>query len=359
MSDTTIRPRTGDELPEAQLDAYLRAQLPAFEGIHRIRQFPGGFSNLTYLVETNLGTWVLRRPPRGAAIQSAHDMAREFRTLQKLRSIYGRIPAPILLCEDPDVLGAPFYLMERVEGIILRNAPPAELDLNPQRMRAISEAAVDNLALLHQIDIQTTGLTELGKIEGYVARQVAGWTKRYRNAQTDDIPEMEAIAHWMETHQPEDGCPGLIHNDYKYDNLVLDSQEPARILAVLDWEMATVGDTRMDLGTSLAYWSEAAEAAAMPLAAANLTWLPGNLTRQEVVERYSHATGHDLANVLFYYVYGTFKIAVIIQQIYTRWKRGHSNDPRFGELITGVRYFSQLGSRAIELGRISDLAPRL
>lgn len=356
MSDTTIRPRTGDELPTAELNAYLREQLPGFERIRDIRQFPGGFSNLTYLLDTNLGTWVLRRPPRGTAIQSAHDMAREYRVLERLRRIYGRIPAPVLLCEDASVLGAPFYLMERVEGVILRNAPPAGLDLSPDKMRTISEAAVDNLALLHQIDIQTTGLTELGKVDGYVSRQVTGWIKRYQHAQTDDLPEMEALAEWMTTHQPADGYPGLIHNDYKYDNLVLDSHEPARILAVLDWEMATVGDTRMDLGTSLAYWSEAAEAAAMPLAAANLTWLPGNLTRCQVVERYNHATGHDLTDVLFYYVYGTFKIAVIIQQIYARWKNGHSSDPRFGELIEGVRYFAKLGVRALEKGRISNIS---
>lgn len=356
MSEATIRPRAGDELPAAELNAYLRKQLPGFEGTRDIRQFPGGFSNLTYLLDTNLGTWVLRRPPRGAAIQSAHDMAREYRVLERLRRIYGRIPAPVLLCEDASVLGAPFYLMERVEGVILRNAPPKGMDLGPDKMHAISEAAVDNLALLHQIDIQATGLTELGKVDGYVARQVAGWIKRYQNALTDDLPEMEALAQWMTTHQPADGCPGLIHNDYKYDNLVLDSQEPARILAVLDWEMATVGDTRMDLGTSLAYWSEAAEAAAMPLAAANLTWLPGNLTRSQVVERYGRATGHDLTDVLFYYVYGTFKIAVIIQQIYARWKSGHSSDPRFGTLIEGVRYFSKLGVRALEKGRISGIS---
>lgn len=222
-------------------------------------------------------------------------------------------------------------------------------------MRAISQAAVDNLALLHQIDIEATGLNELGRPDGYVERQIVGWTKRYHKAQTDDIPAMNDVAKWMAQHLPEDGYPGLIHNDYKYDNLVLDPHEPSRILAVLDWEMATVGDTRMDLGTSLAYWSEAKEAKAMELAAGNLTWLPGNLTRTEVVQRYADTTGQDLHDIVFYFVYGSFKIGVIIQQIYTRWKKGHTKDPRFSQLIHGVHYFGDLARRAIDQDRISNL----
>ncbi len=355
MQDQTIDVRSGEELNVDKLSTYLKEQIPGFTGITEIRQFPGGFSNLTYLVRTNLGTWVLRRPPRGAKIKSAHDMAREFRVLEKLQPIYGRIPAPIHLCEDQELLGYTFYVMERVEGIILRNKPPQGLDLSPSRMRVISEATIDNIALLHQINIDSTGLSELGKPEGYVERQVSGWTKRYHNAQTDDIAVMEELADWMAKHQPTDGYPGLIHNDYKYDNLVLDQAEPARILAVLDWEMATVGDTRMDLGTSLAYWSEAPEAKVMQMAAGNLTWLPGNLTRMEVVERYQQTTGHQLDNILFYYVYGAFKIAVIVQQIYARWKQGHSKDPRFSELIHAVHYFGNLARLAIEKDRISRL----
>lgn len=355
MKDQTIDVRSGEELNVDKLSAYLKEQIPGFTAITEVRQFPGGFSNLTYLIRTNLGAWVLRRPPRGAKIKSAHDMAREFRVLEKIQRIYGRIPAPIHLCEDQELLGYTFYVMERVEGIILRNKPPQGLDLSPTRMRVISEATIDNLALLHQINIDSTGLSELGKPEGYVGRQVSGWTKRYHNAQTDDIAVMEELADWMIANQPEDGYPGLIHNDYKYDNLVLDQNEPARILAVLDWEMATVGDTRMDLGTSLAYWSEAPEAKVMQMAAGNLTWLPGNLTRMEVVERYQQTTGHQLDNILFYYVYGAFKIAVIVQQIYARWKQGHSKDPRFSELIHAVHYFGNLARLAIEKDRISRL----
>lgn len=355
MQDKTIEVRSGEELNLEVLTSYLKQNITGFTSIQSIKQFPGGFSNLTYLLQTNLGAWVLRRPPAGAKIKSAHDMAREYRVLKKLRRIYGRIPAPIHLCEEEEILGYTFYVMERVEGIILRNSPPKGIDLSPERMRAISEATIDNLALLHQINIDSTGLSALGKPEGYVKRQVNGWTKRYHNAQTDDIAVMEELAEWMQKNMPEDGYPGLIHNDYKYDNLVLDQEEPARILAVLDWEMATIGDTRMDLGTSLAYWSEASEAKVMQLAAGNLTWLPGNLNRMEVVERYQHTTGHELDDFLFYFVYGAFKIGVIVQQIYARWKKGHSKDPRFSELIHAVHYFGNLARLAIEKDRISNL----
>ncbi|MEL7249403.1 MAG: phosphotransferase family protein [Bacteroidota bacterium] len=355
MQDQAVEVRAGEELNLEQLTQYLLKHVPDFTHITAIRQFPGGFSNLTYLLHTNLGEWVLRRPPKGAKIKSAHDMGREYRVLEKLQPIYGRIPAPIHLCEDEEQLGYSFYTMERVKGIILRNKPPQGLDLSAGQMRVISEAAIDNLALLHQIDIDATSVRNIGKPEGYVERQVSGWIKRYRNAQTDDIQSMDEVAEWMQANQPADGPPGLIHNDYKYDNLVLDQEEPARILAVLDWEMATVGDTRMDLGTTLAYWTEPAEAKLMQLAAGNLTWLPGNLNREEVVERYQQTTGQELGSTLFYYVYGAFKIGVIVQQIYRRWKQGHSNDPRFGGLIQAVHYFGNLARFAIDKDRISNL----
>jgi len=355
MLDKAKEVRKGEELDQVKLQGYFKKTIPDFSSIQEIRQFPGGFSNLTYLLKTNIGEWVLRRPPHGANIKSAHDMGREFRVLEQLQGIYGRIPRPIHYCEDINIIGSPFYLMERVKGLILRNTPPKGFDLNPARMKIISEAVVDNLALLHQIDIKVTGLDQLGKAEGYVDRQVSGWIKRYRNAQTDEIKSMDAIAQWMVENQPLDGCPGLIHNDYKYDNLVLDINEPARILAVLDWEMATTGDTRMDLGTSLAYWTEAPEAEPSSMPIGNLSWLPGNLTRQEMVERYANTTGHDLDNVLFYFAFGTFKIGVIAQQIYARWKKGMTKDPRFGHLIHAVKYLSQIGSTAIDRDRISDL----
>lgn len=355
MIDKPTQVRPGEELDIIQLSTYFKAQVADFVSIDSVAQFPGGFSNLTYLLRTNLGSWVLRRPPHGAKIKSAHDMGREFRVLQSLQGIYGRIPKPIVLCEDESIFGYSFYVMEHVQGLILRNQVPDGFDSTPETMKIISRATVDNLAMLHQIDIEATGLLQLGKPEGYVGRQVSGWTKRYYNAQTDDIQAMDELAEWMAANQPADGYPGLIHNDYKYDNLVLDVIEPHSILAVLDWEMATVGDTRMDLGTTLAYWTEAPEAKLMKLAAGNLTWLPGNLTRKDVLQRYIDTTGHSIENPVFYFVYGSFKIAVIVQQIYKRWKSGHSQDSRFSQLIHAVEYFANLGRLALQKDRISQL----
>jgi len=355
MLDQATNIRQGEELDQLALSEYLRRHWAGFTALETIRQFPGGYSNLTYLLQTNLGEYVLRRPPFGANIKTAHDMGREYRILSALEGVYDKIPRPVLYCEDESVIGAPFYIMERVEGVILRGALHKQLTLGPDEMRAISEAAVDNLAALHGIDIKTSGILETGKPEGYIARQVEGWAKRYYQAETDTVQSMDELAAWMQGNQPGEGPPGLIHNDYKYDNLVLQADELSRILAVLDWEMATVGDPLMDLGTSLAYWTEAKEARLMPLAANNLSWLPGNLTRAEVVERYVAQTGREVNNALFYYVYGTFKIGVIVQQIYARYKKGHTRDERFANLIEAVRYFGQLGRLALDKQRISGL----
>ncbi|MCB0546523.1 MAG: phosphotransferase family protein [Phaeodactylibacter sp.] len=355
MLDQAADIRKGEELDRGRLERYLQQHWAGFKALNAIRQFPGGYSNLTYLLESSEGEYVLRRPPFGANIKSAHDMGREYRVLSALEGIYDKIPRPALYCEDEAVIGAPFYIMERVKGVILRGGVQKKIPLEPALMRSVSEAAVDNLAILHQIDIHATGLASIGKPEGYIGRQVEGWIKRYYQAETDSITSMDELAEWMRKNQPADGPAGLIHNDYKYDNLVLRESQLSHILALLDWEMATVGDPLMDLGTSLAYWSEPYEAQMMPLAAGNLTWLPGNLTRAEVVERYAAQSGRAVNNPLFYYAYGAFKIGVIIQQIYARYKKGHTQDKRFANLIEGVRFFGQLGRRALDKGRISGL----
>lgn len=355
MLDQAAAIRKGEELDLDALERYLRANWPAFESIEGVQQFPGGYSNLTYLLKTNAGEAVLRRPPFGANIKSAHDMSREYRVLSKLEGVLDAIPQPILYCEEESVIGAPFYLMERVEGIIIRGNLAKQLKWPPEQMRQVSEAAVDMLARLHSIDIEQAGLSDLGKPEGYIERQVEGWIKRYYKAETDKVPAMDALAEWMRANQPAEMRPSLIHNDFKYDNLVLQPEPPYAIRAILDWEMATVGDPLMDLGTTLAYWTEPKEAKRMPLAAANLTWLPGNLNRQEVLERYAAQRGIDIKNPLFYYVYGAFKIGVIVQQIYYRYKKGHTQDPRFADLLKAVQYFGQLGVLALEQQKVSDL----
>ncbi len=355
MLDQATSIRQGEELNQEALTAYLRENWPGFTEIQGLQQFPGGYSNLTYLLRTDAGEAVLRRPPFGANIKSAHDMGREYRVLSLLKDALPEAPQPIAYCEEEEVIGAPFYLMERVEGIILRGSVRQQLKWSPEQMRQVSESAVDMLARLHQLNLQEHGLLDLGKPEGYVGRQVEGWIKRYYKAETDKVPAMDQLAEWMRANQPADGAPGLIHNDFKYDNLVLHPEPPHGIRAILDWEMATVGDPLMDLGTSLAYWTEPKEAQLMPLAAANLTWLPGNLNRQEVLERYAEKRGAAVEHPLFYYVYGAFKIGVIVQQIYFRYKKGYTQDPRFANLLQAVQYFGQLGQLALSKGRISNL----
>lgn len=338
--------RRGEELNIANLSKYLSQQLGGQGGELIVRQFPSGHSNLTYSIQIGEQELVLRRPPFGANIKSAHDMSREYRILSQLHPVYNKIPRALLYCNDESIIGAPFYLMERVQGIVLRAKPPAGLPLTPDVMRNLSIASVDNLAAIHAIDYESAGLGDLGKPQGYVARQVRGWTERYANAKTDDIPAMERIAWWLAEHLPPESGAALIHNDYKYDNLVLDANDLS-IRAVLDWEMATLGDPLMDLGTMLGYWVEANDPAELRALAFCLTMLPGNLTRDEIVQRYARVSKRDVSQIQFYYVYALYKIAVIIQQIYARWKRGATQDPRFANLIDGVRVLARTAVREI------------
>ena len=349
--DKAIQVREAEAPDLDKLKNYLSALLPEFNGELTIAQFPGGYSNLTFLLKVSGKEFVLRKPPRGAAIKSAHDMEREFNVLTALKPVYKPIPAPILFCKDESIIGSPFYIMERVSGIILRNKIPAGMELSPAMMRLISESAVDNLAALHSIDIESTGLIQLGKPEGYTKRQVEGWVKRYVAAETDTIEDMNKTAEWMQANIPGDGAPAFIHNDYKYDNLVLNPENLSQIIAVLDWEMATVGNPFMDLGTTLGYWAEADDSNA--LKPFNLTWLPGNMTREEVVLRYAEIKKIPIPDMLFYYVFGSFKIGVIVQQIYARYKKGLTTDERFAGLLHVVKACAANTQKAIQYKRIS------
>jgi aminoglycoside phosphotransferase (APT) family kinase protein len=346
----TARP---DETPDLEkLRSYLKGKLFDDDESLQIEQFPGGYSNLTFLLRSGAREFVLRKPPIGANIKSAHDMGREFKVLTALQPVYPAIPKPLLYCETDEVIGSPFYIMERVKGVILRNRIPKGLTLDSSTMRSISESTVDNLAALHSIDLHATGLISMGKPEGYIERQVVGWVKRYYSAQTDQIMDMNATAEWLSGNKPTETSPAFIHNDYKYDNLVLDPENLSHILAVLDWEMATVGDPLMDLGTSLAYWAEAGDSEA--LKPFNLTWLEGNLNREQVLQRYQAKTGINTDDFLFYYVFGSFKIAVIVQQIYARFKKGYTQDPRFASLIYVVSACAKNAQKAVRYNRISN-----
>jgi len=348
--------REGEALDEERLRAYLAAELPELGPLTGVQQFPSGHSNLTYVLRLGDTELVLRRPPFGTRVKTAHDMGREHRILSGLQGAYPRAPRPLLLCEDASVIGAPFYLMERVRGVILRGQrPPKGLDIPPATMRALSTSLCDTLAELHAVDLDGAGLSGEGRPEGYVERQVQGWTRRYADARTDDVPQVEEVAAWLEAHRPAESGAALIHGDFKYDNLVLDPDDLSRIVAILDWEMATVGDPLMDLGTTLGYWIEAGDPPEHRMLPLGPTQLEGNLTRMELVERYAKVSGRDVGDPLFYYVYGLFKIVVIAQQIYKRFKEGKTRDPRFASMIFGVQILSRTAARAIERGRIHDL----
>jgi aminoglycoside phosphotransferase (APT) family kinase protein len=342
--------RRGEQLENDRLLAYLTAQLPGSSGALEVEQFPHGYSNLTYLLRLGGGgrELVLRRPPFGNQVKSAHDMSREFHVLDKLCRVFPPAPEPLLYCGDESVLGVPFYVMERRRGVILRGS----VDLSREALRAVSEALVDTLARLHSVDVNAAGLGGFGKPEGYVERQVTGWAKRYRDAMTEEVPDLDRVADWLAANRPADSGTALIHNDFKFDNLLLDPNDLSHVVAVLDWEMATIGDPLMDLGTTLGYWVEADDPKPLQSFVVGPTNRPGSLTRREVVERYEQASRRTVERVLFYYVYGLFKIAVIAQQIYARFVRGATADPRFASLGAVVSALGRGAVLAIERGSV-------
>jgi aminoglycoside phosphotransferase (APT) family kinase protein len=345
--------RDGEQLDASRLREYLAAHLPGLEGSLAIEQFRHGHSNLTYLIRLGDEEWVLRRPPFGNRVKTAHDMGREYRILSRFCRVYAPAPAPLLYCDDESVLGAPFYLMERRRGVILRGNPAPEQPMPPELVRRLCRTLIDGMAGLHALDYRAAGLEDLGKPDGYVDRQVTGWTKRYQDARTDDQADVERTAAWLAENRPAwQASATLIHNDFKFDNLVLDPSDLTRIVAVLDWEMATIGDPLMDLGTTLAYWTEASDPEPFHHHIVGPTTQLGSLSRRELVEHYGQATGRDVSNMLFYYVCGLFKVAVIAQQIYARFVRGLTQDPRFAGFNQMVAGLGLAAARAIETARI-------
>lgn len=345
-------------LDREALAAWLRGAL-GLDGPLGVRQFPSGFSNLTYLVTVGDREVVLRRPPPGANVEGGHDVGREAAILGALHG-HAPVPEPLGVEETGDVLGAPFYVMERVEGVVLR---ASGRPIAPASMARVADAFVRTLADLHAVDLDAAGLAHVGRPAGYVRRQVEGWRRRYARAQTDDLPALDAAFDWLDANRPGESGAALLHNDYKYDNLVLapaglgpEAEGPVAVRAVLDWELATVGDPLMDLGSTLGYWIEAGDSPALKALALSPTWWPGNPTRDELVRRYAEATGRDPGDAVVYYVYGLLKLAVIAQQIYARWRAGHATDPRFEGLLHTVRACGDSAVRAIDRGRLSTLS---
>ena len=352
ITDSAQPVRPGEELDVARLEAWIKTQLPDQAGSLTIEQFPGGHSNLTYLLRLGDKDIVLRRPPFGNRVKSAHDMSREYRVLSKLCNVYNPAPRPLAYCEDETVIGSPFYLMERRRGLVIRNSPPEGMTLDPPNVRRICESFVDNLAKLHRIDYAAAGLGDLGRPEGYATRQVEGWTKRYFNAKTDEHPDIEAIIEWLAERIPPDSGASIVHNDYKFDNVMLDPNDLTRIVALLDWEMCTIGDPLMDLGCTLAYWVEENDENPLHPGAFSPTKLPGAMTRREIAARYGELTGRDVSHLVFYYCFGLFKLAAILQQIYWRYFNGHTQDKRFAHFNQSV---AMLGKAAVQAAKQDHL----
>jgi aminoglycoside phosphotransferase (APT) family kinase protein len=334
LIDPSSQIRPGEELDASALDAYLKANLPDLEGAPRVSQFPGGASNLTYLLSYLARDLVIRRPPFGHKARTAHDMGREYRILSQLGSRFPYCPTALLYCTNEAVMGAPFYVMERIEGIILRAEMPAELGMTPATTEALCKRFVDTLVELHQVDYDACGLGDLGKPAGYVQRQISGWCERYDKAMTADAPHWHETKQWLHDKMPADHPrSALVHNDFRFDNVILDPENPARIIGVLDWELTTLGDPLMDLGNSLAYWIEAGDPAALQSMRRQPSHAPGMLTRQQIVDYYAERANISIDNFDFYYTYGLFRLAGIVQQIYYRYFHGQTQDKRFASFI--------------------------
>ncbi|WP_017939966.1 phosphotransferase family protein [Zestomonas thermotolerans] len=353
LTDQSTRIREGEELDAAAIDSYLKANISGITGTPKVSQFPGGASNLTYLIEYPNQEFVLRRPPFGRKAKSAHDMGREYRILNRLNAGFPYCPKAYLHCTDETVIGAEFYVMERMRGIILRDNLPAELKLDEAQTRQLCQNFIDKLVELHNVDYTACGLADLGRPEGYVRRQIDGWRDRYEKALTPDAPLWEPVKAWLRDKMPADHHkPGIVHNDYRFDNVILDPADPLKIIGVLDWELATIGDPLMDLGNTLAYWVQADDPAPIQMMRRQPSHLPGMLTRRQFVDYYAERTGIRIEEFDFYYLYGLFRLAGIMQQIYYRFYHGQTKDQRFAIFIQANKALEQFSLQLIDKSRL-------
>lgn len=326
---------TTQEIDWNRIESYIRREVPNLsEEKLNSKAFSNGYSNLTYLIE--IGDWqaVLRRPPFGPIPPKAHDMEREYRILEKMYPVFPLAPKPLSFCENPDIMERHFYIMEKKNGVVLDHDLPEVYERTERTGQLVSEAFVDTLVKLHEIDLRETGLDTIGRPEGYLERQVYGWIKRYQNAKTDEIPNVEHIEKWLMENIPTSPPPTIVHNDFKLNNMMYCSTDPGKVVGVFDWEMCTIGDPLTDLGSAVAYWTAEGESySGLP----SVTSQPGFYSRKELLENYAAKSGRDLSNFDYYLTFAFYKIAVILQQIYYRWKIGKANDARFEKLIIGVR----------------------
>ena len=347
--DPTEPPRGGEELDLKVVETYLKDNIPGLEGDLTVEQFPSGHSNLTYMVKVGDRELVLRRPPFGhKGIKSGHDMSREYKVLSKLHGHYAQAPEVLAFCDDESVMGADFYVMERIKGVILRKELPENIDFPPETSRKLCENFVDNLVEIHAIDYKAIGLEDYGRPEGFMERQVEGWAGRYEKSQTDEIPGVTDIIKWSRGNLPESGPGTLIHNDYKFDNMVLAADDYTRIIGVLDWEMSALGDPVFDLAVAIGYWFEKGDPEELLGFKMTVSDVDGMYTREEIVERYAEKTGRDVSNMPFYLGFALFKLAVVLQQIYSRYAKGLTGDERFLLLKPAVELLMKYSGQIIE-----------
>jgi aminoglycoside phosphotransferase (APT) family kinase protein len=339
--------RGEDAFDTAKVDVWLKKLVDGLTGAPEVRQFSGGASNLTYLLRYPERELILRRPPAGRKASSAHDMSREYRVQGQLAPVFGYVPNMVAFCADPEVIGADFYVMDRIVGTIPRKEFPPELALSPAQARTLAFTVIDTLVELHGVDPDAAGLADLGKGAGYVGRQVRGWSERYRKARTWNVPKAERVMAWLADNQPDDVRSCVIHNDYRLDNVVLAPDDPMRVIGVLDWEMATIGDPLMDLGGALAYWIQADDPYLSRRSRRQPTHVPGMPSRREVVEYYCDRAGLPAENWAFYEVFGLFRLAAIAQQIYYRYHHKQTRNPAFRQLWITVRYLDWRAGQVI------------
>ena len=347
MSNQQVR--KGEELPEGKLKEFLvqKELIRSVDSDLFVKQFTHGYSNLTYLLQIEEREFVLRKPPVGV-IKRGHDMSREFRVQSGVQKGFSKVPQMFAYTNDESIMGSEFYIMEKVNGIILNYEEANNRNIASDQYKIIADTWLNTFVELHQLDYKVVGLSDLGKPEGYVKRQVTNWGKQYLKAATEEVTIAKRVMQWMEVNQPKEYEHSLAHNDYKYDNVVFKDDSWREITAVLDWEMATLGDPLMDLGTSLGYWTVATDHEFVKQGIPSPTIFEGNPIRSEIVEMYGRKSGKDIQNIVFYYAFGLFKIAVIAQQIYYRYKKGLTTDPRFANLNKASELCCNLAMKAIK-----------
>lgn len=344
--------RSEDSFDVAAVDAFLKQRID-LSGAPEVTQFPGGASNLTYQLTYRDRELILRRPPSGHLPKSGHDMHREFKVQKQLAPVFPYVPKMIAFCDDPAVLGVDFYVMEKLRGIILRKDLPEGFALSTEAARALSTSWVERLVDLHAVDPAAAGLEDLGRQDGYVERQIGGWSKRYSAARTRNVPSFKKVMRWLEENRPPDSANCIIHNDWRLDNVVLDAADPGRIIGVLDWEMATLGDPLMDLGSALAYWIEPGEGRMADQFRLQPSHVPGMLTRTEIVALYAERSGREITDWRFYEVYGYFRLAGIIQQIYKRYHDKETTNPRFKNFWLAVWWLHKRARQSMKQPTLS------